>query len=214
MNKMNICQQVRANIAWLSNISFDDFGSIRDEEAMAEIGNSMPYPMGYSCGCTQGCFVSPNYNAVIKFEIDDSERACYYSLLKYQIAEEMGVAEILLPLESVGASNDGINLYIQPKFSSAHCDLSWSMSRKYNRQNDNVKERLAYKVIRNCYDSRLCRAWVESALRVYGKKFMRRFEEFTCRCEVNDLHQANVGYIGNRPVIIDYAGYCTGWEGE
>lgn len=208
---MKVCQQVRQNLEYLASI---DFGNVSNEDAMEKIGNSMPFPMEFHSGCTQGCFVNPNYSTVIKFEIDTTERACYFSTVRYAIAEEMEVSAILLPVEFAGESKDGVEFYVQPKFKVAHCDLEWSESRRYNRYNANVDERLAYRVMRNCYDSRLSRAWVESAIRVYGKRFMKRFEDFTCRCEVNDLHQANVGYIGNRPVIIDYAGYCTGWEGE
>lgn len=211
MTTMKICQQVRQNLEYLTTI---DFHNVSNEAEMVKIGESMPFPMAFHSGCTQGAFVHEDFNAVIKFEIDSSERACHFSMVRYKIAQEMGVSAILLPVEFAGESKNGIELYIQPKFKVAHCDLEWSENRRYNRYNSNVNERLAYKIMRNCYDSRLSRAWVESAIRVYGKRFMKRFEEFTRRCEVNDLHQANVGYIGNRPVIIDYAGYCTGWEGE
>ncbi len=209
MAKLKICQQVRENLRYLMSINLDALAS---EDEMQELGKRLPYPMNYSCGCTQGCFVSPEYATVIKWEIDPDEEACWSSLRRYEIAEEMGVADILLPLKYVGDSKNGTALFVQTKFSFAHCDLSGHQRSQFKKNNIQIKDRLVAKIDYDCYKSRLPWDWTSSALRVYGKRFMRKFEEFTCVCKVNDLHSANVGYLHNKPIIIDYAGYCTGWQ--
>ena len=41
----------------------------------------------------------------------------------------------------------------------------------------------------------------------YGWKFMQKVQEWAEECKVEDLHDGNVGVVGNnRPVLIDYGG--------
>ena len=49
--------------------------------------------------------------------------------------------------------------------------------------------------------------WTARAYQIYGKKFMKKFAELTNTYGINDLHQGNTGYLNNRPVLLDFAGY-------
>ena len=41
----------------------------------------------------------------------------------------------------------------------------------------------------------------------YSLNMIKRFNWLCCYNQINDIHDSNVGYINNRLVIIDYAGY-------
>ena len=60
----------------------------------------------------------------------------------------------------------------------------------------------------NAYDGyRISNAWYARAYQIYGKQFMRKFERFTRQHRIGDLHNSNVGYLGQMPIILDFAGY-------
>ena len=40
----------------------------------------------------------------------------------------------------------------------------------------------------------------------YGEKVFEKFYDFCYNEDINDFHSGNIGFIGNRPVMIDYSG--------
>ena len=44
-------------------------------------------------------------------------------------------------------------------------------------------------------------------LEFFGEEILKQLDRFIDTYGINDLHTSNVGYIGNRPVLIDYSGY-------
>lgn len=49
--------------------------------------------------------------------------------------------------------------------------------------------------------------WGGTVIDFFGAKRFIDFLTFVKRQEIDDLHDGNVGYIGSRPVLLDYSGY-------
>ena len=45
------------------------------------------------------------------------------------------------------------------------------------------------------------------ALVIFGKKLVKSLCEFIVENDINDLHENNIGYKDNLPVILDFSGY-------
>lgn len=49
--------------------------------------------------------------------------------------------------------------------------------------------------------------WLTDFIQYYGVDIFIKFSQFIRAKNINDLHDGNIGYIGNRPVLIDYSGW-------
>ena len=49
--------------------------------------------------------------------------------------------------------------------------------------------------------------WLTDFIQYYGVDIFIKFSQFIRENHINDLHDSNIGYIGNRPVLIDYSGW-------
>lgn len=49
--------------------------------------------------------------------------------------------------------------------------------------------------------------WAKMVINLYGKKVAKALCEFVQENGINDLHNENIGYKNNRPVILDFSGY-------
>ena len=49
--------------------------------------------------------------------------------------------------------------------------------------------------------------WAKMALVIYGKKLCKTLCEFIIENKINDLHESNIGYKNNRPIILDFSGF-------
>ena len=54
-----------------------------------------------------------------------------------------------------------------------------------------------------CFNS----CWLSDFLDYFGEDIFQKFMKFIDKQNIGDLHSDNIGYIGNRPVLIDYSGY-------
>lgn len=50
-------------------------------------------------------------------------------------------------------------------------------------------------------------SWLLDAFEYYGQERLLEFFSFVRDAKINDIHIDNVGYIGNRPVLLDYSGF-------
>lgn len=50
--------------------------------------------------------------------------------------------------------------------------------------------------------------WIADALEYYGEKKFNKIMSFIKSSQIGDLHDDNIGYIGLRPVLIDYSDFC------
>lgn len=52
-----------------------------------------------------------------------------------------------------------------------------------------------------------CVFWQRDAIEYYGLKQFNKIMNFIMEAEIDDLYRRNLGYVGNRPVILDWGGY-------
>lgn len=60
----------------------------------------------------------------------------------------------------------------------------------------------------DCIDSK----WLKIAIHYFGYTFMGKLARFIQTNRINDLHRGNIGFINDRPVLIDFCGYH--WEND
>jgi hypothetical protein len=141
-----------------------------------------------------------------KYEETDTNY-CDLELKNYNKAKECRVEKCLLPIEYVDTTDRDIPVYIQPMYTTSHDYLDYNLSRRWGKKVQNLHhKKIVEKVEAGCLYSPP-QLWIERAIQIYGKRFMRAFEHWTRENRVNDLHSSNVGYLGKQPIIIDYAGY-------
>lgn len=51
--------------------------------------------------------------------------------------------------------------------------------------------------------------WLTAFIEYHGKEKLEAFYNFIDDYDIGDLHDDNIGYIGDRPVIIDYSNYYS-----
>ena len=51
------------------------------------------------------------------------------------------------------------------------------------------------------------RVWLSDALDYFGEKIFYGLLSFLDDYSIGDLHDANIGYIGMRPVLVDYSSF-------
>lgn len=57
------------------------------------------------------------------------------------------------------------------------------------------------------YSRILDKMWASMVVSLYGKRAAKALCDFLIRENINDLHESNIGYKNNRPVILDFCGY-------
>ncbi len=160
-------------------------------------------------GATRWAFVFEKHQTVIKFPKYDEtdEDYCELELANYNHAKEYRVEKCLLPIEYIGTTESGIPIYIQPMYTTSQDQLDYNLVKKWERKCESLRRS---PVVRKVKDGCLYsppNLWVTRAIQIYGKAFMKSFQEWSRKHGVNDLHSGNVGYLGKQPIIIDYAGY-------
>lgn len=170
----------------------------------------------FNCGAFKFVFTRPEWNYVIKMPRIDREDFIDHIDLEienYKIAQRMGIETILMANTCVGWTEfqgKEVKIYQQPKYTRP-----WDLFD--SELADVLKKRMLYnwneihKIKGNFfgYGLGLEDAWIGRIVQLYGMNFLRKVAEWTNECAVDDLHAANYGVLGHKPVIIDYAGYLV-----
>ena len=123
-----------------------------------------------------------------------------YCLLSKTIYDEscsLGISDILCEIKYLGTINDFPVWYqerVQSEFAyDEYAGTHSDDSRKY-----------AYE---NCYRCGMVESHIEIFYNYYGGEKMDTLFSLLAKYDVIDCHCGNLGYIDDRPVIFDYAGY-------
>jgi hypothetical protein len=187
----------------------DEIGDCLDEFA-----NNHGHDIVIASGETRYAIVFKHDNFVLKiprYKYENcNEDYCQAEIRAYESAKKFRVERILLPIELYHTTTTGIAIYKQPKYSFSTSDGEYVlMYNDYlNRRNAPINCAIIEKITNECKDGRrISRRWMARVLQLYGKKFCRSFEAWTIENQVNDLHNSNTGWLDNKPIILDYAGY-------
>ena len=120
-------------------------------------------------------------------------------------ANEEDLIECFAAVEYVGSCGD-YAIYKQEKVTSIMSEVedekwdSLSMAKK-----DSVRSK--------CQELDVCCinvCWINDFLSFFGEEILKQLNNFINEFNINDLHSSNIGYIGKRPVLVDYSGYFEG----
>lgn len=132
---------------------------------------------------------------------DNDERSwdyCASEVKRYLLAEKEGFAECFAKTKLLGYVNN-YPIYIQEK-----C-ITFSDCK--NKHKHSEEERLKTSKCCNFYYG-INKDWLTDFRLYYGEKFLLKFINFINNMQWDDdLRNENIGYIKNRPVLIDYAGF-------
>ncbi len=187
-----------------------DYCSIGD--CLDEFENTHRHEICISSGETRYAVIFKRENFVLKIPRYGycKEDYCQAEIRAYESAKKFRVERILLPIELYYTTTTGIAIYKQPKysFSTSDGDYNGNYDVYLSRRNIPNHTPIVRKITHECYDGeRISRRWMARVLQLYGKKFCRSFEAWTIENHVNDLHNSNTGWLDNKPIILDYAGY-------
>lgn len=160
----------------------------------------------FHTGATRGCFTCPDWNYVIKFDLYKNGTYCQTELRNYEKAKFYRVEQVLLPVERHAILDNGIEIYFQTPYTSCYKNCPKDVAQELEKAKGAMNAKLFHQICASMnYD--IADRWVARVVQLYGKKFLKSFQEWRKECEVNDLHRGNIGFLGNRPIILDYAGY-------
>lgn len=185
-----------------------------DDEEIESRLNNMPTYFEWANGETRYAIWYKDWDFVLKIPRYNycENNYCEIECQHYESAKQYGVDKICLPIELFHTNKYGVQFYKQTRYTFDSVDAFRNrhyghyLAKRHLPKSDYTS--LSYKIRRHAYDGhRINEKWMARVLQLYGKKFCRSFEEWTYANEINDLHDGNTGWLNNKPILLDYAGY-------
>lgn len=184
------------------------------KELLADKGYSEP-EYRIQEGATKLCIVPKNADFVIKWSItyyDDSDDwdEALEEVSIYNKAVEAGLG-MFFPKTEVFCTINGITFVIQEKIDFSALNTPRNKESKYIYKTKTVSPAIIDK-IDTCFQSirrgrSIDTTWASMAIVIYGKRKCKTLCKFVIENGINDLHLSNIGYLRDRPVILDFSGY-------
>ena len=182
-------------------------------------------PFDYATGATKGVLIFEQLGFVIKIPFCRNSEDCYYNSAygeyeccyftgadtdngwdyceaeanKYERAEEEGLAQCSAKTKKIG-DIDGYPIYMQEL-----ADIYKSIDYQSSHTEEDSRQVSSICNSNNFYMFNI--EWLSDAFHYYGEKVFHKLLEFIRTVGINDLHDGNIGYIGNRPVLVDYSSF-------
>lgn len=177
------------------------------------IGDICRFNYEIKSGATRGVIILPDFNYVIKIPFtqdedgyefqnatfdDEGWNYCENEIHLYEHAIEWGVEEFLLPIKKIAEVND-YPIYVQ-SLAKVFTDV----------KQDNSTQKDLETISKSSNGICVCGniTWLMDILNKFGEDKFKQFAKFIQEFNINDdLHNHNIGYVYDFPVILDYAGY-------
>lgn len=182
-------------------------------------------PFDYATGATKGVLIFEQLGFVIKIPFCRNSEDCYYNSAygeyeccyftgadtdngwdyceaeanKYERAEEEGLAQCFAKTKKIG-DIDGYPIYMQEL-----ADIYKSIDYQSSHTEEDSRQVSSICNSNNFYMFNI--EWLSDSFHYYGEKVFHKLLEFIRTVGINDLHDGNIGYIGNRPVLVDYSSF-------
>jgi len=191
----------------IEHVIATDFYSIyRMEDALQKV--SAP-AFSVDSGVTKGCIIPEGFDFVIKWTKDKRENEAEQELEIYQEAVARGI-DFLFPQTCFLCEVSGVKFFAQQKVDCSRGNLDEKTYSKYKKITKTVKQEIFQKAQKGFYNNAwggIDILWLSMVISLYGKKTTLKLEQFTMDFKINDLHNGNIGFINNRPVLLDFSGY-------
>lgn len=167
-------------------------------------------------GCTKGVLIFPEYGFVIKIPYicyedeylcgsqgDIEWDYCSAEVKYYKDALQNNVEQCFLPLEQIDIIDNIYGIYIQPIATTYLETEEKNFPSKRTKDSVERAKQICSEKYCTCFNSN----WLGDIISYYGEKMCSELLTF-CEVEnIDDLHNENIGYVDNRPVIIDYGNF-------
>ena len=167
-------------------------------------------------GASKLCLRNDGGEYVCKWVTDDRYNEAVQEAKVYAKAVEAGL-EKFFPYTEIAFEMNGITFVFQEKVQYSVSNLPCSIHSKFLKQCKTslyCKKRIWKKMEKEFqragdkdYVRELDQLWACMALTLYGKKLCRKLCAFIVENAINDLHDSNIGYNHNKPIILDFSGY-------
>ena len=165
-------------------------------------------------GASKMCIIPREADFVIKwstgYDCESGFDEAYDEVLIYQRAIKAGL-EMFFPKTEVFCTYNGINFIIQEKVDFSIYTIPTSKENRYAHKTRTVSPTIVEKMDNCFYNMRRGRElnplWASMAIILYGKRRCKALCRFIIENNINDLHGSNIGYLKDRPIILDFSGY-------
>ncbi len=203
------------NSCYFDDLEQDSF----DDDIVYPFQNSYKKNFRDASGATKGVLIFKDFGFVIKipFIFCDEEELCgaedginawdYCSqeAYRYEMAKKEGFEGIFLETKFLDYIK-GHPIYIQSYADILETIDSIQYSSNHCSSNEKDKEKVEQIDIEENYDW-LDWSWEADLLVQYGIETFKKFKKYLKDNWITDLRDANIGYVGKRPVLVDYAGF-------
>ena len=195
---------------WLVDLDIQPSYNWEDvETAMCE-RSTPPFHAIVSDGASKICLIFDNFDFVIKWstwgENEAMQEVDFYEEAKAQNLDKF------FPMTEYFFSHNGIDFVVQEKISIQAEEVHGEYMEYLSHIGRTVPRYMIDKVEKDLnkvsgFTRRINRIWIACLLSIHGKKATKALCKFVQEHDINDLHGANVGFKGNRPIILDFSGY-------
>ena len=164
-----------------------------------------------AAGASKICLIFPNTSFVVKWSTYGYEEAMR-EVEVYQKAVDAHLEKFFPKTTFLVKLND-VNFVMQEKIDVAVNDLDFRTRQRFQKISKTALDKIVYKMERQFKRAtRYCKrdldpVWAKMALVLYGKRTCKALCDFIIENKINDLHESNIGYKNNRPIILDFSGY-------
>ena len=190
-------------------------------DVVQPFADSYTKPYQYDTGATKGVLLFKDLGFVIKIpfcrnsdtydeyyeccdyftgaDADNGWDYCEAEAYKYNRAELEGLNECFAKCEKI-AEIDGYPIYIQE-----YAEIYRFMEDKTPHNEEETSQVSSICNSKGFYIFNL--DWLSDVFYYFGEKVFYKLLDFIDLVGINDLHDKNIGYIGDRPVLVDYSSY-------
>ena len=165
---------------------------------------------GVDCnyGASRLCAIFPKEKMVLKIVRNDvNTDYCELEMEYYRKAKELGITEMLLPIELYAILDNGVRVYVQPMYSYSVENLPQVLYDQMQKKYGKAIRSKVYNKIRSGFYTAPSSVWLGAAITLHGKKTIRLLEQWTKDNKINDLHTGNCGFLNGKPILLDYGGF-------
>lgn len=163
-----------------------------------------------SDGASKICLVFEKLPFVIKWSTNDNGEA----MQEVEFYEEAKQARLdkLFPTTEYFFTHNGVDFVVQEKIQIQAGNLCYDYVHRYNNISRTVPRKMVNLVQKELnkvsgYRRQISPLWIACVLSIYGKKTTKALCKFVQDHDINDLHESNVGFLRDKPIILDFSGY-------
>lgn len=195
---------------WLMGVNIRPSYDWEEVETAMENYGDAPFPVRIADGASKICLVFADFDFVIKWSTCGKDEA----MQEVNFYEEAKVRNLdkFFPMTEYFFSHNEIDFVVQEKITIQAEDVYGENMEYFANIGRTVPNYMVDKVQKDLnkvsgYTRRINRIWIACLLSIHGKRATKALCKFVQEHDINDLHGANVGFKGNRPIILDFSGY-------